>query len=164
RTDASIQYINTGAKNRPAQGYGGSNPMWQFLWFGRQVDTESLKTRTRNEDGSQYNWNNIWNNNPYFTAHENLNEDRRDRVIGNASVSYNFTDWLSGTARAGTDWSQENRRAQYAAGNFSVSSVDANGALGVDNAFRQETNADLLLSAILPSQGDLGIELDMGAN
>jgi hypothetical protein len=57
-----------GWQNRPAQGYGADNVMWQFLWFGRQVDTGLLKDRLRNPDGTQFNWNNRWNNNPYWTA------------------------------------------------------------------------------------------------
>src|SRR5690606_7034614 len=67
RGEASLQYMNADASNRPAQGYGEDNVMWQFLWFGRQVDTEMLRRKRRNEDGSQYNWNNRWNNNPYWT-------------------------------------------------------------------------------------------------
>ncbi len=165
RTDASVQYINHGARNRPAQGYGGSNPMWQFLWFGRQVDINSLRERTRNPDGTQYNWNNIWNNNPYFTAFENLNEDGRDRIIGNVSISYDINDWLNATVRSGTDWYEENRRQQYAEGNYSVSSVDANGALGVENVFRQETNTDFLLQANVPVQSpDWTLAVDFGGN
>ena len=164
RTDASVQYIKSGAVNRPSQGYGGNNPMWQFLWFGRQVDTRALRERTRNPDGTQYNWNNIWNNNPYFTAFENRNEDGRDRIIGNASLTYDITSWLNGTVRSGTDWYEENRREQYAAGNYSVTSVDANGALGVTNVYRNETNTDFLLQATVPRTGDFGVLVDFGGN
>ena len=166
RTDASVQYIAHSAANRPAQGYGGANTMWQFLWFGRQVDTRVLRTRTRNPDGSQFNWNNIWNNNPYFTAFENRNQDARDRVIGNASVAWDVLPWLTATVRSGTDWSEENRRRQYAAGNYSVSGVDrTNGALFAGNVFRQETNSDFLLqSRLLQDSPDLTLDVDFGGN
>jgi TonB-linked SusC/RagA family outer membrane protein len=165
RTDASVQYINSGAQNRPSQGYGGANPMWQFIWFGRQVNTHSLRARTRNEDGTQYNWNNIWNNSPYFLAHENLNEDARDRIIGNASLSYDISDWLNATVRSGTDWYEENRRMQFADGLYSMQvDVGDNGALGDESAFRQETNSDFLLRASLPSYRDVRLEVDFGGN
>ena len=165
RTDASVQYISHSARNRPAQGYGGSNPMWQFLWFGRQVDINSLRERTRNPDGTQYNWNNIWSNNPYFVARENLNTDGRDRIVGNVSVAYDVLPWLSATVRTGTDWYEENRRQQYAAGSYSISGVDANGALGVQNLFRQETNTDFLLQASIPNTGDdWTVNVDFGGN
>ena len=165
RTDASVQYINAGARNRPSQGYGGANPMWQFIWFGRQVDTRILSQRTRNEDGSQFNWNNIWNNNPYFLARENLNKDERDRIIGNVSLSYDVTDWLNATVRSGTDWYEESRRMQFASGLYSMQlDVGDNGALGAEEAFRQETNSDFLLRAQLPSYRDVAIEVDFGGN
>lgn len=163
RTDASLQYINSGGVNRPAQGYGGANPMWAFIWFGRQVDTRLLKQTIHNADGSQYNWNNIWNNNPYYLARENRNQDDRDRVMGNASLSYDLTSWLTGTLRAGTDWFSESRRQQYGQGLYSMQvDVGDNGGLGVDNIFRQETNADFLLRAQLPSIGGLDVEADFG--
>lgn len=166
RTDASVQYINHKAVNRPAQGYGGNNPMWQFLWFGRQVDTRVLRERQRNPDGTQFNWNNIWNNNPYFTAWENRNEDRRDRVIGNASVAWDVTPWLTATARSGTDWYDENRRLQFAPGNYSVSGVDrTNGSLTADNVFRQETNTEFLLqSRLFQESPDYALNVDVGGN
>ena len=59
---------------------------------------------------------------------------------------------------------QENRREEYAAGNFSVTSVDANGALGVDNVFRQETNSDFLLQATVPTTGAFSLSVDVGGN
>ena len=164
RTDASVQYIKSEAENRPMQGYGGANPMWQFLWFGRQVDTRALKQRTRNPDGTQFNWNNIWNNNPYYIAYENRNADGRDRIIGNASLSYDVLTWLNATVRTGTDWYEENRRQEYADGSYSVALAGENGALDVANVFRRETNTDLLLQANLPQTGDITVALDVGAN
>ena len=165
RTDASVQYINSGARNRPSQGYGGSNPMWSFIWFGRQVDTRLLKARTRNEDGTQFHWNNIWSNNPYVLAEENLNKDGRNRIIGNASVSYDISDWLTATVRSGTDWYEESRRMQFTDGLYEMQyDVGANGALGADNVFRQETNSDFLLQAILPHYNGFNVEFDFGGN
>ena len=165
RTDASVQYINSGARNRPAQGYGGSNPMWSFIWFGRQVDTHLLEAKTRNEDGTQFHWNNIWSNNPYVLARENLNKDGRNRIIGNASVSYDVASWLTATLRTGTDWYEEGRRMQFTDGLYEMMyDVGDNGALGADNVFRQETNSDFLLRAIAPRYGDFSVEFDFGGN
>ena len=39
----SVSYINSVSSNRPGMGYGPENPMYTFTWFGRQVDTRSLK-------------------------------------------------------------------------------------------------------------------------
>jgi len=52
----------------------------RWIIFGRQVDTRLLKDRLYNPDGSQFNWNNRWNNNPYWVTLVNKNWDTRDRV------------------------------------------------------------------------------------
>lgn len=164
RANASVQYVATDAKNRPAQGYGTDNVMWQFLWFGRQVDTGLLRDRLRNPDGSQFNWNNRWNNNPYWTATVNRNWDTRDRVIGNASVSYELASWLTGSVRSGTDWFEENRKRTYEAGTIGDSDVDPTGAFGEANVFSRETNSDFLLTATLPEQGAWRLGGHFGGN
>jgi TonB-linked SusC/RagA family outer membrane protein len=161
---ASVQYINHEADGRPAQGYGPDNVMWQFLWFGRQVDTSVLRERQWNADGTQFNWNNRWNNNPYWTALVNGNADQRDRVLGNASLTYRFTPWLSGMVRSGTDWYQENRTRTYMAGTIGNSGVDANGAFGEDNNFARETNTDFLLTATPAPRGDFEFGAVFGGN
>ena len=162
RTDASVQYIQSDGKNRPGQGYGEDNPMWQFLWFGRQVDTKLLKAKRRNDDGTQFSWNSRWSDNPYWTALENGNNDGRDRIIGSASASYDFTSWLSGTLRSGTDWYQEQRRQTYAAGTKAVASPT--GAFGETNIFRQETNTDFMLSGRWDQVGPVSLNVDLGGN
>jgi outer membrane receptor protein involved in Fe transport len=159
--DASVQYINSDAENRPAQGYGEDNVMWQFMWFGRQVDTNILRQRMRNEDGSQFNWNNAWNNNPYWTALVNGNEDTRDRVIGSASLRYELTPWLSGMVRSGTDWYEENRLRTYQAGTIGQS---GSGAYGETTIFEQETNTDFLLTATPAPRGDFEFGANFGGN
>lgn len=159
---ASLQYMNADVANRPAQGYGEDNVMWQFLWFGRQVDTEMLRQRRRNEDGTQFNWNPRWNNNPYWTQLEDQNWDSRDRVLGGGSVTYGFTDWLDLMVRGGTDVASEHRKNVYAAGTLSVSSPT--GAFGETTVTRQETNTDFLLRAEMPGLEGMSLDAAFGGN
>jgi TonB-linked SusC/RagA family outer membrane protein len=159
--DASVQYINSDAENRPAQGYGEDNVMWQFIWFGRQVDTNVLRQRLRNDDGTQFNWNNQWNNNPYWTSLVNGNADTRDRVVGSAALRYDFSSWLSGMVRSGTDWYEENRTRTYQAGTIGQSGT---GAFSETTIFEQETNSDFLLTANLPPRGDFDLSANFGGN
>src|SRR5690606_14598904 len=116
RAEGSLQYVNTNTKNRPSQGYGEDNVMWQFLWFGRQVDTNILRQRRVNPDGSQFNWNERWNNNPFWTQYEDWNRDDRDRFIGSGSVTYGFTPWLDVMLRGGTDMVSDFRKDVYRGG------------------------------------------------
>jgi TonB-linked SusC/RagA family outer membrane protein len=95
-------YNNSKSDNMPGYGYSGQNIMQQFIWFGRQVNMDNLR-KYRNADGSKNSWNYNYHNNPFFTLNENLNSMQRERFMGNAKVSYQFTDWLSGFVRTGGD-------------------------------------------------------------
>lgn len=162
--EASAQYLNVDGYNRPGQGYSADNPMFGFVWSGRQVDTRLLKGHFYNPDGSQFNWNNRWNNNPYWVATINKNWDSRDRIIGSGSLTYRFLPWLSGMVRTGTDWSQDHRKRIFAAGTMGQSGVDENGAFGEGNEFRQETNTDFLLTATPELADDFTFTMNLGGN
>lgn len=163
RADASAQYINSDGNNRPGIGYDGANPMLQFVWFGRQVDVDRLRDY-RNEDGSMYNWNYSYHSNPFWIALENNNFDGRDRVIGSGSVSYDFTDWLTGTARSGTDWYQDRRKRTYAAGSIGYDNIRDSGGFSEAVLFNQETNTDFLLTANRDLNPNLDLSVNVGGN
>jgi TonB-linked SusC/RagA family outer membrane protein len=164
RAQGSVQYFNIDGENRPAQGYSSDNVMFGFVWFGRQVDTNMLKNRLYNPDGSQYNWNSIWNNNPYWVSTVNRNWDTRDRVVGNIALTYELMPWLSVMGRSGTDYYQDFRKRTFAAGTFGQAGVDANGAFGEGNVFRQETNTDFLFTATPAPVGDFRVSANLGGN
>ena len=164
QAQVSFQYLNVDGANRPGQGYSSDNPMFGFVWSGRQIDTGILKDRLYNPDGSQFNWNNRWNNNPYWVTGVNQNWDARDRVIGTGSITYRVYPWLSATLRSGTDWYQDHRKRIFAAGTMGQSGVDPNGAFGEANAFYQETNSDFLLTATPAPRGDFTLTVNVGGN
>ncbi|MCG6954914.1 MAG: SusC/RagA family TonB-linked outer membrane protein [Gemmatimonadetes bacterium] len=164
QAQVSFQYLNVDGANRPGQGYSSDNPMFGFVWSGRQIDTGILKDRLYNPDGSQFNWNNRWNNNPYWVTGVNQNWDSRDRVIGTGSVTYQVNPWLSATLRSGTDWYQDHRKRIFAAGTLGQSGVDPNGAFGEGNGFRQETNSDFLVTANPELNGDFTVTVNAGGN
>jgi TonB-linked SusC/RagA family outer membrane protein len=172
---AAVQYIAASGENRPGTGYGGDNPMQQFIWFGRQVDMDDLhKRRCTAEDttaacaaageGNMHNWNYSYHNNPYWLARENRNWDDRNRIIGNVSASYKLTDWLNATVRSGTDWYEDNRKSTYAAGTIGIGYVGGNGAFIEDQTFFQETNTDFLLSADRDLTSDISLSVNAGGN
>ncbi len=167
--NTSVQYIDSRGFQRPGVGYGGDNIMHQFVWFGRQIDMgrlEDLYQDSRpldepNIGGFPYNWTSLYWVNPYFRALSNVNEDSRNRLIGQISGSYEFNDWFSATLRTGTDWYQEDRRKTYAAnpglasaGDYSSNpltaereQIDPGGSFSQWAISHQETNTDLLLTA-----------------
>lgn len=176
-TNGSVQYIGQAGHNRPGIGYDETNPFEQFIWFGRQVDMNDLRAHyneIRPENGMPYSWNYSFHPNPYFLQLVNQNRDRRDRIIGNASVNFQFTPWLSALVRSGTDWYQDDRRLMYASGNFGLEntnpldgtdqSVGNNGALGIHAIGFQETNTDFLFTANRPLTGALTLNANFGGN
>ena len=100
---ASGNYVNTFSDNQPGYGYDANNVMQQFTWTGRQVDYKLLKAKQRNADGTIFNWNHNYHNNPYMTLYDNLNPLRRDRLYGNAMVKYQILPFLSAFVRTGGD-------------------------------------------------------------
>ncbi|UCG88247.1 MAG: TonB-dependent receptor plug domain-containing protein, partial [Gemmatimonadota bacterium] len=84
-TEASLNYIDQNAENRPGTGYDEDNPMQSYIWFGRQVDMDALRTYncddwegespTPCQEGGQFNWNYNYHNNPFWEALVNTNAD-----------------------------------------------------------------------------------------
>lgn len=143
--NGSVQYIRRDGRNQPGVGYLGTNPMQQFIWFGRQVDTRALRDY-RLPDGGVFNWNHNYFGNPYFMASENENKHERGRIIGNVGASYQFAPWLGARLAVGTDWYEDLRIRQYAQGNTGLGFAQ-NGGLYQQKASRQETNIDFVLSS-----------------
>ena len=98
----TANYVMAKSDNMPGVGYDAQNVFQQFIWAARQVNYPDLKNYI-NADGSKYNWNYNYHNNPYFTLNENTNILDRDRLYGNAKVSYKFTDNLTAFIRTGID-------------------------------------------------------------
>lgn len=99
KLDVGITYNLIEGFNRPEQGYsGGSVAQKFFQWGQRQLDFNKLKDY-KLSTGAQRSWNRTgWDNptpaysdNPYWTAYENFSTDKRHRVYGNATLTYNIT-------------------------------------------------------------------------
>lgn len=48
--------------------------------------------------------NNLWTQNPYWAAYQQINSDVRDRVIASGQLRYDITDFLYVQGMAGMDW------------------------------------------------------------
>jgi TonB-linked SusC/RagA family outer membrane protein len=157
-----VNYINNRSNNRPNLGYGYENVMSGFNWTQRQTNFEPLKNywQAGQEGLEQFNVNYAWINNPYFTLFENTNSFDKHRVLGNASVNYDFSDKLSLSIRTGTDIYNDNRAFRRAL------STNANptGSYREDEVFYHEMNTDFLLSYSDRINGDISYDLSLGAN
>jgi TonB-linked SusC/RagA family outer membrane protein len=115
-TNATIQYLTNNGRNRPGVGYN-TGILEQFIWFGRQVDMNALRNYM-DADGKQLNWNYNFHNNPFWLVYENPEYDRRKQLIVSASADYQFTDWLRGMVRAGTNNYNFRASQAYSGGNI----------------------------------------------
>lgn len=156
---ASGNYINSSSKNQPGYGYNAQNIMQQVTWTGRNVNYEALKDKQRNEDGSIFNWSHNYHNNPYMTLYENVSPMRRNRFIGNAMVSYKFTDYLSGFIRTGGDIYSNFTSSRRFIGDMDY----GQGYYGETITSFREVNTDFLIS-FEKTFGDIDVAINFGGN
>ncbi|MBB6460929.1 SusC/RagA family TonB-linked outer membrane protein [Flammeovirga kamogawensis] len=100
--DARMNYIKEDALNRPSMGNSVNNYMGYMNSIPNTYDVNWMKDY-KDEDGRPVGYNTI-NENPYWTMYETSFEDSKDRFMGMASLTYDFTDHLKLQGRAGTDY------------------------------------------------------------
>lgn len=155
----SASYVMTESNNMPGVGYDAQNVFQQFIWASRQVNYSDLRNY-ENPDGTKYNWNYNYHNNPYFTLYENLNILNRDRIFGNAKVLYKFTDDLSAFIRTGVDNYSNLNTSRAAWGDIDNAYGYYNEAL---STFK-EINTDFLIMYNKKLSDKTGISFNVGGN
>ena len=129
-TSITANYVHNSARGRPGTGYDAQNVANSFnQWFQRQVDMSRLENYTT-PDGLQRTWNitspndlspNYWDN-PYWVRYENFQNDERDRLFGNLTLSYDVTDEIKITGRVLSDYYTDRREERIAVGSLDPSS------------------------------------------
>lgn len=139
--------IRTSSDNIPNGGYDESNSiMYGWLWYPRQVGINELKPYWREgQVGEQQRYvEELWVNNPWLVANENTNSFQETRIIGNATVSYDFTDRLSVRGRYGVDIKDEQR--QFRRGTSTKAIPGQFGSYREDEISFSEINTELIVS------------------
>ncbi len=160
--DGFLNYVNSRSDNRPNLGYGYENPIYGFNWTGRQANIESMKDYWQEgQEGLQhFDINYLWLTNPYFTMFENTNSFNKNRVFGNASVNYQFSDKLSLRVRSGVDNYNDNRAFRRAVS----TNRNAFGSYREDRIGYYELNNDVLLSYNDNDSKEIQYGFSIGAN
>ncbi|MBO9616698.1 MAG: SusC/RagA family TonB-linked outer membrane protein [Dyadobacter sp.] len=153
---ATGNYVNDGSDNR-------NNFGLYFIWFGRQVDMDKLKDYHKPGSIYQYNWNDNYWTNPYYLLNESTRANERDRLYGNMSATYKFADWLSLTARTGTDFYEDRRKTKSAARQAKIGASALYDAYNEEQIFVRESNSDFLLNAT-HKFGEFDITANIGGN
>tara|TARA_R110001583_G_scaffold47019_1_gene147241 strand:- start:1565 stop:4810 length:3246 start_codon:yes stop_codon:yes gene_type:complete len=154
----SANYIKTAGLGRNSTGYNDNIVGMFKQWWQTNVDLEQQKDMyfatgrnvTWNPGSSEAGAAPIFWDNPYWTRYENYQTDGRDRFVGNVTLNYELSDWLSVTGRIATDAYteiQEERRANGSVpGNFGITRGDVDSGYGRKNIDNTETNYDLMLN------------------
>ncbi len=164
----SVNYIKSQADNLPTVGYNNENPVQQMIWSGRQVDFNKLKdyenlplaAEGTAAEGTPINWNTLYQNNPYWVLHTNLNGLDKDRIIGNVNLNYKINDMFDITAQTGTDtWSSKTSNQKGIGSN-----ENPNGFYREINRRFTELNTQLLLGFNKELTNTVGLSLSIGGN
>jgi TonB-linked SusC/RagA family outer membrane protein len=160
---AFVNYIKGNSGNRPTISYGTESIMYLFnCWLPPSVDVSDMKRLWMGgaDNLRQYGFNYNYHDNPYLTLEENTNSQIYDRVIGNASLKYDFNSWLSLMVRTATDWSLERREYRRA---FSSQRFPF-GQYREVNLVNEESNSDFLLNLNKELNSDFAITGNFGGN
>ncbi len=164
-------YIKTIGFGRPATGEwlaGSPNNVltYWYTWSQRQMDPATLKVY-KSERYRHMTWNvrgpetymvQSFNNNPYFTLYEEYNNDSRDRLYGNVSLSYNLSKDLKLTGWARTDLYTDRREDRSGLGGYEPNRYEE------DVIQFQENNFEFLAQYSKQLGSDFNINANLGTN
>lgn len=135
--DAKVTYFKQKAEQRP---YMGSEGLMAYTYvIPRNVDINDLKDY-QNPDYSVRTYTSNGGN-PYWLQENDINHDQRTRFTGFAKVNYQFTNWLVGFVRIGTDYLDQNVNYVHQFGHW----YWPQGRFRYSKYNITETNADFLL-------------------
>jgi TonB-linked SusC/RagA family outer membrane protein len=161
----NANYSNEYNKNPPQIGIQDMNANTTIYTLATSIDTDWLKNR-KDANGNEMPLARFTNrNNPYWVAYDRFENVRRDRIFGNASVRYDFTDWLFVQGRIGQDYYTRPYNYNRPTGTRSIGAVATgfNGYYYQDVSTFRERNMDILIGANR-TFGDFGIDITLGGN
>lgn len=176
--DSKITYVNQKTENRIKLAYDPDNVFLNYLMMPRSVHYSDLKeypgyafpdgtinpVTNKDMSGLPVAWTDGISGmvlNPYWATEKDTNQDKRHRLIGFASLKYEFADWINIQGRYGMDYMSSQYKDQLAAGptywyptgDFMMSKEDS-----------YEINADFLLSINKKLTDKLGLFATAGGN
>ena len=166
----SFNYIRTGSDNLPNLGYDtttNGTQTAQLVWAARQIDFNDLRdwrnlplNTTGVNAGTPVNWNQAYNNNPFWALETNRNTLAKDRVIGNVQVGYDFSDNLRLNVKTSIDYFTSLNTSRAAFGTAS----NEFGFYNQTGRTRYGINSEFLLSYNTSITDDIKFNLNLGGN
>ncbi|WP_158858748.1 SusC/RagA family TonB-linked outer membrane protein [Lunatibacter salilacus] len=137
------------------------------MTLANSMPFEALRNNITYPDGSEIVMSRfLVRNNPYYSTSRRFDNVKRDRLIGNLSLTYNFTPWLYAMGRLSMDYYTRNNDYNTPNGYAPIPPAPAgfvNGAYAQDVRQFRETNHDFLIGAN-KEFGDFKVDLTFGGN
>ncbi|KPM47350.1 SusC/RagA family TonB-linked outer membrane protein [Jiulongibacter sediminis] len=160
----SGQYSKEDAKNRPRLSDSPGNGNYSIItkpstlsFADMMGDPDKLGAA---EDGTELQYqSNIYQQNPYWAAYQFFRLDTKNRFFGNASVTYNITDWLYVRGRLGTDYIA----ARFESSEPYGTAYKTTGDYNITNRNIREDNADLFVG-FNKDFGKISVDALVGGN
>ncbi len=166
----SVNYIRTSSDNIPNLGYDtttNGTQTAQLVWAARQIDFNDLRdwrnlplNTTGTNAGTPVNWNQAFNNNPFYALETNRNTLAKDRLIGNVQVGYDISDNLRLNLKTSIDYFTSLNTSRAAFGTAS----NEFGFYKETGRTRYGINSEFLLSYNTSLTEDLKFNLNLGGN
>ena len=159
--DARANYILEQAKNRPMLSDGAGNANFNTIFLPTSIDIRDLKP-WKNASGAevQYNKGNAFATNPWFAAHEFVNNTKRDRLISSFNARYTFDDGLFIQGRAGRDSYNDTYKNVVPSG----TAYYAAGKIAEQRTKFADVNADILVGKSFTVKDDFTITPNFGTS
>lgn len=170
--DAKLNFVREDVQNRPRLSDSPGNANYSVYQLAPNVDVTTLECPPEEPncaepgtdvDGTELHrglFDNSFQQNPYWAAHQFTNSDEDRRLIGFASLSYQFNNWLSLSGRFGGDTYTTRRTSIEPWGTAYIPQGSQR-----EQEFRlTEINTDFLLSATRPLTSSIGLNANLGGN
>ena len=161
----NINYSNEHRVNPPNIAEQDYSPVVLYN-MANSMPLDLLEQYATNESGDEYPWSRFSNRtNPYFALTRFDNIDR-DRIFGNLTARYEFTDWLYIQGRLGQDFYSREQDYNLPTGSQRQPPAPpgfVNGEYVQDTRRFRELNTDFLLGANR-TFGVIGVNLNLGGN
>jgi len=164
----SLNYSNEYNKNPPQIAQQDNSTPTVIYTLANSMPLDVLEANQINPaTGNEFIYSRFQNRtNPYFVLNRKFENIRRDRLFGNLTARYNFTDWLYAQVRVGQDYWSRDQDYNFPTGQASLSAAPAgfvNGAYVQEARRFRELNSDFLIGANR-TFGKFGVDLTAGGN
>ncbi|WP_294082714.1 SusC/RagA family TonB-linked outer membrane protein [Proteiniphilum sp. UBA5384] len=171
KLDVGASYIRQDDRNMTNQGIY-LNPLTSAYLFPRGNDWEDIRMYERYNPSRKIN-EQYWPSgaatyvmqNPYWINYRNLRENKKDRYMANAGLTYFINDWINISARIRMDHSGNDYTEKlYASTNTLMTEGSPNGFYGFTRSVDKQMYGDILLNINKELRDELTFQFNGGVS